>query len=1143
MLIKNRILKCCLLIAVLLVLVLLVLAAGSEKAEGKTITVDDDGEGDYEKIQDAVDAAEDGDTIRVYEGTYYENVVVDKTVNLVGNGSTATTVDGGGSGSVVKIKADWCNVSGFKATGSGNELEDGGIKIEANHSHLFENDCSDNGRSGILLDDSFFNVIENNRCENISSRGIYLVDSHSNTVMNNILVNNSYGIDIRSSLFNNIIDNDCSNNTNVGIRVYDCQKINNITNNVCYGNGAWRGISLEHTSKFQLLNNNHCENYEGDGIFLGVLSSNTKIFNNTCSNNKGDGIYISSDFNLVSNNICKNNRHLSNAKAGIRIASNFNTLSHNICENNIYGIMIASEKESNIIRNNSCRNNENGIYFSFDCDSNIIENNNCVNGTYGIYFDKGSSYNSIQNNTITENTDGIFLRESANNVASYNRIYNNRGHGINASENGGKEIDAKRNWWGHATGPYHPTENPDGVGDSITDDVVFKPWLTHFDKRVHNTRTTKRYLLIQTAINDASPGDTIRVYNGTFPENIILNKALNLIGNSSASTTIDGGFEGDVVRITADWCNVSRMRMINGDNGIYLRANHTRVFDTICEYHLDGIYLDSASHNVIENNICEKNSDGVTLFSSSYNFIRNNSCTNSNDAGIELEGSSFNVLENNTCVSNSQGIYLDESDSNSIENTLCEKNSNYGLSLYSSITNTVENDVFENNSKGIYLASSSHSNTIENSSCISNENNGIILENSDFNTIFNSLISGNKIGIYVLYGSQNNAAHYNDIYTNWQEAIKAKESINATYNWWGDESGPYHPTENPEGKGDNVTENVEFNPWLGKKQPPVITTIDKSETFEDEEYSVDYNAEYADSDALVWNLKTNARFLEINDTTGLLTGTPQQEDVGSYYVNVTVSDDELFDYHNFTLTVLGVNERPTITTTDKTQALEDEEYTVQYGADDEEGDTITWYLDTNTTFLTITPTTGKLSGTPKQKDVGTFWVNVTISDGELIDYHNFSLEVINVNDIPTVSITSPTNGSEVKGTSTIKGTASDEDGTIEKVEISINGGDWLVVTGIDSWSYEWNSTMVKNGSYEINVRAFDGEDYSPELAWELTVKNEEDAGKPDENGEEEGAGFLPGFGVVCLLAGILAGSLRQGRKKKRSIPSSEKSCP
>jgi len=76
------------------------------------------------------------------------------------------------------------------------------------------------------------------------------------------------------------------------------------------------------------------------------------------------------------------------------------------------------------------------------------------------------------------------------------------------------------------------------------------------------------------------------------------------------------------------------------------------------------------------------------------------------------------------------------------------------------------------------------------------------------------------------------------------------------------------------------------------------------------------------------------------------------------------------------------------------------------------------------------------------------------------------------------------------------------------VEISVNDGDWIVVTGIDSWNYEWNSKSVDNGEYEIRVRAFDGEDYSNVVIWKVTVNNNEDNG---------GGGFLPGFEITGLL--------------------------
>ena len=39
-----------------------------------TITVDDDGQADYQRIQDAINASWDGDTIVVSPGTYYERI-------------------------------------------------------------------------------------------------------------------------------------------------------------------------------------------------------------------------------------------------------------------------------------------------------------------------------------------------------------------------------------------------------------------------------------------------------------------------------------------------------------------------------------------------------------------------------------------------------------------------------------------------------------------------------------------------------------------------------------------------------------------------------------------------------------------------------------------------------------------------------------------------------------------------------------------------------------------------------------------------------------------------------------------------------------------------------------------------------------
>ncbi len=37
-------------------------------------------------------------------------------------------------------------------------------------------------------------------------------------------------------------------------------------------------------------------------------------------------------------------------------------------------------------------------------------------------------------------------------------------------------VDARHNYWGHASGPFHPVSNPGGLGDRVSDDVLFDPW-------------------------------------------------------------------------------------------------------------------------------------------------------------------------------------------------------------------------------------------------------------------------------------------------------------------------------------------------------------------------------------------------------------------------------------------------------------------------------------------------------------------------------------------------------------------------------------------------------------------------------------------------------------------------------------------
>ena len=86
---------------------------GIVKAEPETIVVPDD----YGSIQEAINHAIDGDTVFVKSGTYHENLVVNKSLSLVGENVDTTIVDGNppeGYRIPVKVQCDNVSVSGFK---------------------------------------------------------------------------------------------------------------------------------------------------------------------------------------------------------------------------------------------------------------------------------------------------------------------------------------------------------------------------------------------------------------------------------------------------------------------------------------------------------------------------------------------------------------------------------------------------------------------------------------------------------------------------------------------------------------------------------------------------------------------------------------------------------------------------------------------------------------------------------------------------------------------------------------------------------------------------------------------------------------------------------------------------------------------
>ena len=102
---------------------------------------------------------------------------------------------------------------------------------------------------------------------------------------------------------------------------------------------------------------------------------------------------------------------------------------------------------------------------------------------------------------------------------------------------------------------------------------------------------------------------------------------------------------------------------------------------------------------------------------------------------------------------------------------------------------------------------------------------------------------------------------------------------------------------------------------------------------------------------------------------------------------------------------------------------------------------------------------------------------------------NFTLGLINRK--PVVTITYPTDGTTIARLVMISGTASDpdEEDNISRVEVKIGENNWTTATGTTLWSYDWTTYTTQNGGYTINVRSYDGKEYSAIQSIILTVNN------------------------------------------------------
>jgi parallel beta-helix repeat protein len=164
----------------------------------------------YSSFQQAINNAQEGDTIYVSTGMYLENTVVNKTLTLVGENKETTIIDGNETGTVVRITSNNTAITDFTIQHSG---ENGwGIMIENCSLASVSENMVTNNYYGIAVCNSTENsMIENTVMQNFY--GICLEYSTNNTVIENSLATNNVGVQINSSINNTFIHNNFIGNS------------------------------------------------------------------------------------------------------------------------------------------------------------------------------------------------------------------------------------------------------------------------------------------------------------------------------------------------------------------------------------------------------------------------------------------------------------------------------------------------------------------------------------------------------------------------------------------------------------------------------------------------------------------------------------------------------------------------------------------------------------------------------------------------------------------------------------------------------------------------------------------------------------------------------------------------------------------
>jgi parallel beta-helix repeat protein len=335
----------------------------------KEIIVDQMHRGDFITIIDAIAAAAPGSRILVRSGVYDDGLIIDKPLEIVGEGKLGDVIIRAVGKSAILFKTVRGKISNLliRQNGSGNwhgvDITQGCLELEgcdiasdsmacvAVHGNAYpriiSNKIHDGKNSGVYVYENGQGVIENNDIYSNEGNGILISDGGNPTIMhNNIYNGKNSGVCVRENGQGILEDNDIYRNASSGVTIYSGGNPKVIGNKIHDGKGS--GISVDNGQGVIEDNDIYCNSSAGVEICNG---GTPKIIINKIHDGKSWGVYVAGSPGVIEDNDIFGN---DNANICITSGGNPRVLHNKIHDGKSWGVFVI--RSQGVIEDNDIYN-------------------------------------------------------------------------------------------------------------------------------------------------------------------------------------------------------------------------------------------------------------------------------------------------------------------------------------------------------------------------------------------------------------------------------------------------------------------------------------------------------------------------------------------------------------------------------------------------------------------------------------------------------------------------------------------------------------------------------------------------------------------------------------------------------------------